>query len=581
MAGTALEDPGLQFSNGLPDQLQQMSTMMAMAAAGMAGSPYASDAGSAGLLAAATAQTAAAPLGAALAAPSMLPGADASLTQAYAQMLVAQYLQQSQAQNTYASAATMAAQAAPVPPLAPAAIRVSVEGMNFAYQLMEDDLQKVFRRYGTVRGIKVDSTASSAIVYFESLAQASAAMTDLNGKVLNGLDGTLRITWDQVAPAMSPALVPPAAQPTALPLPATLTALSAMASSLATPFPVSTPAQNLVMPGWEAAAAAMWPLFADTGAAATATAPLPPPTAPAALPVPVPVLGAAQGGAPVGAALAVEKATTASEKVPTSTSRSKEADEPKAHVKGVKKYTCRFIIGIENDKDFQVVRQIIGPKGANMKRIVNQTDAKLRLRGIGSGYFEGPGQRESPEPLQLCVSCTSSEGYRVAAHLVEELLEQVYRSYRRHCIDRGLNVPDLRVTSHFTPSANAGRSGEGSTDDPVDDSTADALGDDDSGNDGRAGEAGTTKESGGRRRGRRSKKRGGGSGDRVDPPPQAPSVDEIEKQIALRNDARRQCNFVEADRIRKALSDKGVALMDEPGGRGKGNEVTTWRYWRE
>merc|ERR1719163_2687639 len=66
--------------------------------------------------------------------------------------------------------------------------------------------------------------------------------------------------------------------------------------------------------------------------------------------------------------------------------------------KGVRKYTCRFLIGIENDKDFQVARRLIGPKGANMKKIVRQTDAKLRLRGVGSGYFEGAGQKESPEP---------------------------------------------------------------------------------------------------------------------------------------------------------------------------------------
>merc|ERR1719224_338529 len=57
--------------------------------------------------------------------------------------------------------------------------------------------------------------------------------------------------------------------------------------------------------------------------------------------------------------------------------------------KGVRKYTCRFLIGIENDKEFQVARRIIGAKGANMKKVVKQTEAKLRLRGAGSGYFEG------------------------------------------------------------------------------------------------------------------------------------------------------------------------------------------------
>merc|ERR1719198_438794 len=89
----------------------------------------------------------------------------------------------------------------------------------------------------------------------------------------------------------------------------------------------------------------------------------------------------------------------------------------------------------------------------------------------------------------------------------------------------------------------------------------------------------------GRRRGRRSRAKKGDTfkagEERGDPPPKAPPVDEIERQIDARNEARRQCNFTEADRIRQSLHEKGVALMDEPGARGKGAEVTTWRYWRE
>merc|ERR1719460_1799890 len=94
--------------------------------------------------------------------------------------------------------------------------------------------------------------------------------------------------------------------------------------------------------------------------------------------------------------------------------------------RSVRKYTCRFDIGIENDKEFQVARRIIGTKGANMKRIVKQSEAKLRLRGQGSGYFEGAGQKESSEALQLCVSCTSLQGYNNAVKEVEELLKRTY-----------------------------------------------------------------------------------------------------------------------------------------------------------
>merc|ERR1719401_3283938 len=116
------------------------------------------------------------------------------------------------------------------------------------------------------------------------------------------------------------------------------------------------------------------------------------------------------------------------------------------HVKGAKKFTCRFLIGIENDKDFQVARRLIGSKGSNMKRIVRETDAKLRLRGQGSGYLEGAGQKESSEPLQLCISCTTQDGYKTAVRQVEELLTRVYEEYRQYCHENGLPPPDdLRI----------------------------------------------------------------------------------------------------------------------------------------
>lgn len=69
---------------------------------------------------------------------------------------------------------------------------------------------------------------------------------------------------------------------------------------------------------------------------------------------------------------------------------------------GLIKYTCRFDIQIDNERDFQVCRKIIGPKGSNMKQIIEyccqnklgdysyfQEQIKLRLRGKGSGYKEG------------------------------------------------------------------------------------------------------------------------------------------------------------------------------------------------
>jgi len=254
-----------------------------------------------------------------------------------------------------------------------------------------------------------------------------------------------------------------------------------------------------------------------------------------------------------------------------------------AHVKGVRKHTCRFLIGIDNDKEFQVVRRIIGAKGTNMKRIVKQTDAKLRLRGVGSGYFEGAGQRESSEPLQLCVSCTSSDGYRTAARLVEELLESVYDDYRQFCRENNRPEPDLHASPQLVSASGRGDGGGGGAVAMVQSSGRPASPGEGSLSGGKGQSTGSKRDG---RRGRRSRGKKGDAGnpetvERGDPPPTAPPAEEIENLIDQRNEARRQCNFTEADRIRQSLHEKGVALMDEPGARGKGAEVTTWRYWCE
>ncbi len=111
----------------------------------------------------------------------------------------------------------------------------------------------------------------------------------------------------------------------------------------------------------------------------------------------------------------------------------------------VRKYTCRIDIGIENDKDFQVARRIIGTKGCNMKKIVDVSNAKLRLRGKGSGYMEGPTQTESPEPLHICVSCTNETGYNEALKAVTEILESVYSEYRKFLQAKKRKNPRIQV----------------------------------------------------------------------------------------------------------------------------------------
>ena len=106
------------------------------------------------------------------------------------------------------------------------------------------------------------------------------------------------------------------------------------------------------------------------------------------------------------------------------------------------KYTCRYDIQIDNEKEFQVARRVIGSKGANMKRIIEDCSkdfdqcinpyevVKLRLRGKGSGFKEGPQQIESDDPLNLCISSKYKEKYDYACSEMETLLKKVYDEFK-------------------------------------------------------------------------------------------------------------------------------------------------------
>lgn len=68
-------------------------------------------------------------------------------------------------------------------------LSVKVEGLSFQYQFTEDDVRKVFSRYGDVVGVNVAIDGASATVIFAAFANAMAAWSDLNGKQLAGING--------------------------------------------------------------------------------------------------------------------------------------------------------------------------------------------------------------------------------------------------------------------------------------------------------------------------------------------------------------------------------------------------------
>ncbi|KAL4493541.1 hypothetical protein ABPG72_007549 [Tetrahymena utriculariae] len=139
------------------------------------------------------------------------------------------------------------------------------------------------------------------------------------------------------------------------------------------------------------------------------------------------------------------------------------------------KYTCRYEIQISNDKDFQVARKIIGSRGENMKAIIKkcldhnkkkggynlQNDdehgVKLRLRGKGSGYKEGPEKQESQEALHLCVSSMYYNMYKSACYFVEELLQNIYDEYYKMCQQNNLKRERVHIKKQESTNGKGGQ----------------------------------------------------------------------------------------------------------------------------
>ncbi|KAF4733398.1 hypothetical protein FOZ62_002624, partial [Perkinsus olseni] len=320
-------------------------------------------------------------------------------------------------------------------------LSVCVQGDDYYFQLLEDDLRKVFGRYGEVRLIEVTSPDRDvAHVYYEQLTDAQNAVQDLNDKILNGVHGALHVVWglhhtprafpntdrplkssrdhhyargsqaaertqgrhdgvSEVDPCSGRSLEDTEAaisrllseiRDVASPLKGNKAHLlgSSGSPSGAASGPLRSDAWRAHSPnrqygerraGWSSSAEEHFyddagHYLGDAWKGGTAR------TSPAAAPPPALVARGSATGAP-------------------------STGGP------VRKFTCRFDIGIENDKEFQVARRIIGNKGANMKRIVGLSNAKLRLRGQGSGYLEGAVRQESPDPLHLCISCINRDGY--------------------------------------------------------------------------------------------------------------------------------------------------------------------------
>lgn len=83
-----------------------------------------------------------------------------------------------------------------MPPWQAPVLNVRVEGLKFEYQLTDDDVRKVFSRYGEVFHVSVDKEGTSATVQFDQPHHAMSAQHDLDRKQLAGMQGAyLRVDY--------------------------------------------------------------------------------------------------------------------------------------------------------------------------------------------------------------------------------------------------------------------------------------------------------------------------------------------------------------------------------------------------
>mmetsp|Transcript_16199 Transcript_16199/g.48654 ORF Transcript_16199/g.48654 Transcript_16199/m.48654 type:complete len:650 (-) Transcript_16199:135-2084(-) len=90
--------------------------------------------------------------------------------------------------------------------------------------------------------------------------------------------------------------------------------------------------------------------------------------------------------------------------------------------------------------NFDLVPRLIGRGGANMRRIAELTNAKIRIRGRGSGHLEIDGKHEAPTPLMVAVTTdhTDGGGFKKAIELTIKELVIVQERFHDFCQKNGL-----------------------------------------------------------------------------------------------------------------------------------------------
>ncbi|KAG0740335.1 hypothetical protein G6F57_012580 [Rhizopus arrhizus] len=88
-------------------------------------------------------------------------------------------------------------------------------------------------------------------------------------------------------------------------------------------------------------------------------------------------------------------------------------------------------VNVPGNPPFNLRAKIVGPQGAFVKHIVQETGARVQLKGKGSGFIDSTTGKESEEDLHVHITCMKEDGLDAAIKLTEDLLNTVRQEAER------------------------------------------------------------------------------------------------------------------------------------------------------
>ncbi|EPZ35763.1 hypothetical protein ROZALSC1DRAFT_28535 [Rozella allomycis CSF55] len=90
---------------------------------------------------------------------------------------------------------------------------------------------------------------------------------------------------------------------------------------------------------------------------------------------------------------------------------------------------AKVFVHVDPEHLFNFRGKLLGPGGANLKFVNQQTGAKVQLRGRGSGFLESATGTEAAEALHLFVTASGENAVEQARRLCQDLVTTVRNEY--------------------------------------------------------------------------------------------------------------------------------------------------------